>query len=245
VVDQHAPAQQACLTCTAVDSDGSVVAPSFDYVLGNRLRADATMKPSLLFLGTATDATWRAGNTEVFFGANGTSPNIVIPDPIKAIDELFGRIPSGPMEPPPEPTLRDRLVAQRKSILDGVLGSFSALRGRVSAADAARLDAHAEFIRALEQRATGPGRGMPGAGCVVPSASAIPSNASPNGGVYQRGERDGVMMPHIIENIVQTFACDGTRVASLFFYNGDDPLFPTQFPEGKSPFQDKNWHTVC
>jgi len=51
------------------------------------------------------------------------------------------------------------------------------------------------------------------------------------------------MLPAILENVVQAFACDVTRVASLVFWQGDDPVFPTEF-SGTSPFASANWHTV-
>jgi hypothetical protein len=79
--------------------------------------------------------------------------------------------------------------------------------------------------------------------CVRPSEASVPSNTDGSGTAYLRGERDGQMMPAIIENIVQAFACDVTRVASLMFWQGDDPVFPTEFA-GTSPFSATNWHGV-
>lgn len=78
--------------------------------------------------------------------------------------------------------------------------------------------------------------------CVRPQETNVPSNTSASGAPYLRGERDGQLMPHIIENIVQGFACDVTRVMSLYFWQGDDPIFPTQFGAGASPFAANNWH---
>jgi hypothetical protein len=72
----------------------------------------------------------------------------------------------------------------------------------------------------------------------------VPSNNDPSGSAYLRGERDAQMVPAIVENIVQAFACDVTRVASLQFWQADDPVFPTQFPAGQSPFTSANWHGV-
>lgn len=78
--------------------------------------------------------------------------------------------------------------------------------------------------------------------CVRPQESNVPSNTNASGATYLRGERDGELMPHMIENIVQAFACDVTRVMSLFFWQADDPVFPTQFPPGASPYASTNWH---
>ncbi len=238
----HIPAQQSILTCRALGAGGKVIAPSFDYVAGTRLRPNASMPASVVLSGTAADFTWRAGNTAVFFGANGSTPHLISFDPREAIGELFGA--PKPATPAPVTTLTraERLAQQRKSVLDGVLGSFGALRGRVNAADRARLDAHAEFIRAVEQRG---GKGAAAtSGCQRPVEANVPSNADGSGGVYLRGEKDGAMMPAILDNIVQSFACDVTRVANLFFWNGDDPVFPTEFAANASPFRGTNWHTM-
>ncbi len=238
--DGHLPAQQTCLTCTTPDASGNVIAPSFDHVLGTRLAANASMRPSVVISGTAADYTWRANNVDVFFGEGGSPPTLISFDPAAAIGELFG--PPMVQGPPPPPTFADRLKGSRKSVLDGVLSSFNALRARVSAADQAKLDAHANFIRTLEQR-VGTTPQMPSMSCQRPSEASVPSNTAPNGGVYLRGEQDAAMMPVIVENLVQTIACDVTRVASLFFWNGDDPIFPTEF-SGTSPFQANNWHAT-
>jgi hypothetical protein len=234
----HMPAQKTCLTCTTPNANGDSIAPSFDYVLGSRLAANASMRPSVVISGTAADYTWRAGNTDIFFGEGGSPPTLISFDPAAAIGELFG--PPMVQGPPPPPTLADRLKGSRKSVLDGVLASFNALRSRVSAADQQKLDAHANFIRTLEQR-NGTAPVTPSMSCQRPNEASVPSNAAPNGGVYLRGEQDAAMMPVIVENLVQTIACDVTRVASLFFWNGDDPIFPTEFT-GTSPFQANNWH---
>lgn len=243
--DNHVPAQNTILTCRN-RVNGQVPSASFDYQMGLRLRANSSMRTAPVIMGTAADYTWRMGNTAVFFGPNGTAPDIVEPDPAAAITDLFG-MPTGTMTPPPPtPTLKDRLTKQRKSVLDGVLSSFNTLRGQVNAADRARLDNHADFVRALEQRASMPtdgGTAQMAMGCQRPNPASVPSNQNGSGGVYLRGEKDGAMMPAIIENMVQTFACDVTRVQSLFFWQADDPVFPTQF-SGTNPFANGNWHTV-
>ncbi|MBL8911801.1 MAG: DUF1552 domain-containing protein [Archangium sp.] len=302
--DNHIPAQKALLTCRkGVTSGGKPAAASFDYVMGQRLKAQGSSAPaSVVMFGTAADYTWRANGLEVFYGANGTPPWLIAPDPAEAITELFGA-PTGNKRNP-NLTLRQRLSVEKKSVLDGVLDNFNSVRGRVNATDKARLDAHAQFVRDVERGltlptgggggATGGGGGATGGGgalgggggatgggstgggtgggatgggatgggsgggvtgggsggggggvtpsmCQRPSESSVPSNLNGSGNAYLRGERDAQMMPAIIENIVQSFACDVTRVASLMFWEADDPIFPTQFT-GTSPFVSANWH---
>jgi Protein of unknown function (DUF1552) len=239
-VDGHRPGQQSILTCKKPVSTSAAGGPSFDHVLGTRLRASTAMRASVVIPATAADATWRLNNSPVFFGANGSSPTLIHPDPKLAIKELFGApVSTTPMTP----TLAQRMVQQRTSMLDGVLESFNALKGRVSASDRQRLEAHAEFVRAIEQRSGNTG-GIKALSCTRPTEANVPGNANPAGGAYLRGERDAVLLPHIVENLVQTIACDVTRVASLFFWQGNDPVFPTEFPGVTSPFQNNNWHTT-
>lgn len=276
--DSHTPAHKSLLTCRKAGTGGTggmPAAPSFDYVMGQRLRAPGSTAPaSMVMLGTAADFVWRANNVDVFFGANGTPAWVVAPNPAAAISELFGAPMGGPRNP--RPTLAQRLASERKSVLDGALDNFNALRGRVNASDRARLDSHAEFVRGLERAAAGGGAGDGGGGgggsadagagggeadagagggaggggggvtpslCQRPSESSVASNNDPSGSAYLRGERDAVMIPAIIENLVQAFACDVTRVMSLHFWQGDAPVFPTEF-SGTSPFLANNWHGV-
>lgn len=313
--DNHIPAQKALLTCrkSSGAANGRPAAPSFDYVMGQRLKAPGSTAPaSVVMFGTAADYTWRANGLEVFYGANGTPPWMISPDPAEAITDLFGA-PTGNKRTPGL-TLRQRLAAERKSSLDGVLDNFNSLRGRVNATDRARLDAHAEFVRNTERGltptgggggttgggggatgggsamgggggatgggggatgggggatgggggATGGGGGTTGGGggttgggagtgggggtttpgvCRRPLEANVPSNTDASRSTYLRGERDAQMMPAIVENIVQAFACDVTRVVSLMFHEADDPVFPTQFA-GSSPFLNDNWHGV-
>jgi hypothetical protein len=65
------------------------------------------------------------------------------------------------------------------------------------------------------------------------------------------GRYDPLMVPLQIENLVQAFACDVTRAATLLFWNGDAPIFPGEFPgydpntfATTSPFVTQNWHAA-
>ena len=282
-IDQgHSAVQLTSLTCRT-PTGTQATGPSFDFFLGNRLRASAAMPSSMVMLGTAgpDGQPWIMNNTAVFFGANGTPPTIVNPDPHAAIPELFGASAKGVMRSPkpapapaplPPTTAPQLLATTRGSVLDGVLDSFNALRGRVNSADRARLDAHAEYVRNLELAYSsggggtgsgggtgagggigagggagagggGAGGGSGGGGGVVVNACQRPDDTKvpPNSNGYTRGEMDAQLMPAIIENAVQALACDLTRSVALFFWNGYDAQFPTEF-SGTSPFIQANWH---
>jgi Protein of unknown function (DUF1552) len=138
------------------------------------------------------------------------------------------------------PTLHDRLVSRRASILDGVAKSFTSLYTSVNAADRARLDAHAQFIRSLETTvAGGNGSVSKTMSCTRPDEKSIPAYTSNNG----RGQADAITNPFQLENAIQALACDVTRVAALEFHENYDPLFPSELPS-TSPLQGTNWHQV-
>lgn len=237
----HGSAGATCMTCAVpivnATDDETATGPSIDYVLGERLRANATMKPSIVFPGQL------AGNGYqgyCFFGPNGTPPYLADSRPEVVIADLFGGIqPNNPV--PPTPTLHDKLVGRRGSILDGVAKSFTALRGKLNASDRDRLDQHADFIQKLEQSiAAGGGMVTPTQSCTVPNAASIPDYSGEN----SRGQKDAITTPFQIENVIQALACDITRVAVLDFDAGYDPLFPSEFPNPNQALLSSNWHAL-
>lgn len=236
----HGSAGATCMTCAVPIVNGSdnetATGPSIDYVLGERLRANATMKPSIVFPAQLAGDFYQG---YCFFGPNGTPPYLADSRPEVVIGDLFGSV--APMTPPPAPTLHDKLVARRASILDGVAKSFTALRGKLNASDRDRLDQHADFVQKLEQSIqAGGGMVTPTQSCTVPNAAAIPDYSGENG----RGQKDAITTPFQIENVVQALACDLTRVAVLDFHAGYDPLFPSEFPGGNQALLSSNWHAL-
>jgi hypothetical protein len=249
-IDGHAPADVTALTCVPPKSDGSGGDASIDYVAGLRLRAGPSMLPTIVFPAGFEMLDWRDGNSlGQNWGANGTPPQMVSLNPQAAIAQVFG--PPMSTTPPPTPTTRDRLVANRKSILDAVLQNFTSLRAKLNATDRARLDQHAEFIRTIETGLGAMPTGMQAAqGCQRPSESSVQLPISQDQG-GTNGLYDAKMVPYQIENLVQALACDVVRSATLLFWNGDNPIFPAEFPgydpttfANTSPFTGLNWHAT-
>jgi hypothetical protein len=248
--DGHYPADVTALTCVPPKADQSGGAASIDYFAGLRLSAGPSMLPSIVFPCGFEMVDWRDGNDlGQFWGANGTAPQMVSLNPQAAIAQVFG--PPMTSMPPPTPSTRDRLVANRKSILDAVLGNFTSLRAKLNAADQARLDQHANFIRTIETGLGSMPVGMLAAqGCQRPAESSIQLPISQDQGGTS-GLYDAKMVPYQIENLVQALACDVVRSASLLFWNGDGPIFPAEFPgydpntfANTSPFASLNWHAT-
>jgi hypothetical protein len=86
--------------------------------------------------------------TRMIYSAPGT-PRSPIDDPVRAFDTLFGTV-----NPDTEAAARDAL--RRSSVLDAVRADFASHRGRLSAADQARLDAHATALRDVERALVAP-----------------------------------------------------------------------------------------
>lgn len=233
--DGHLSANQTALTCMTPQGQG-VFAPggaSFDYAAGLLLRGSQAQRPSIIF--PASPSIPERYSTLPFFGDGGTSGYAVSTNPLESLVEIFG--PPMTDEPPPQKTLRDRLVGRRKSILDSVAGEFISLSKRVGAEDRAQLEQHAEFIRMVESHLDG----SLTADCMRPSESNIPE-FDPMGN--DSGVLDPLITPWQIENLVMSLACDATRVAALHFHQtGDYATFASAF-DGASPIPPEQLHTM-
>jgi hypothetical protein len=124
-------------------------------------------------------------------------------DPAKAFETLFG----GDVDLGAAAAARAEL--RRKSVLDTALADFNARRGKLSAADQARLDTHADSIRDLERSLSG----MGGA-CTKPLA---PTDISAETAIDRQSDL-----------IAGVFGCGLTRIASfqLRIADNDNSLYP-------------------
>jgi hypothetical protein len=121
-------------------------------------------------------------------------------NPLAVYQRLFGAMNE------PE-ALVSRRLRRRGSALDFVLEDFKRLEGRLDAADREKLQRHAEGVRELERRLSLLGGGGSGGSCqpTTPEAHADLMSELSYGELAQQQ----------IDLIVQAFACDQTRVASL------------------------------
>lgn len=235
--DGHASPSATCMTCV-VPSGQTPRGPSIDYVAGLRLRSSAGQKMAIVIPGQAAPFDNSVTENDVFLGPGGTPGNYQSIDPVQLIIDLFASVQAGP--PPPTPTLQDRLAARRGSILDAVANGFTSFRARLSSADQARLDQHAQFIRDTELQYSAPPPPPPSAAtCSPPATSSVPNYDWPS---FRKGEHDDVFAQTQIETLVQALACDVTRTASLYFWNAGGPGFVTEFAPATSPYIAGNWH---
>ena len=123
-------------------------------------------------------------------------------DPWAAFGRLFAM--------PAAPSALAKLQAERKSVLDVAGAELAALRGRVSAADRVKLDAHASAIRTLETRLAA---AQPAA-CVPPKlATKVTAGDAANTPAVMDGHFD---------LMTAALACDLTRFASYQHVIGDN-----------------------
>jgi Protein of unknown function (DUF1552) len=231
--DGHYFPSRTFTTCVLPKGDGSGGGPSIDFVAGQRLRANGAMPASIVVNANSGNCAL----TESFWGVNGTPPNAInlCGGPEKAIEALFTGVTTS--MPPPTPTLRDRLVARRASILDDTVQDYTALRARVSARDQARLDQHLQFLRDAQARAATSGMPTRGQGCQPLTATAVPPAVNE---YSYSSAHDDLAVPVVVESIVQAIACDVSR-SFVFEFMSDVPTFDWLFPSG-SPFVGTNWH---
>ena len=226
-------------------SNGYANGPSLDQVIATKMNVNTRFKSLDLGIGGRGDF-----STQLLH-AGPNDPITLNDDPRDLFNRLFSNLPppgstASPPPPPPAPTVTtlERIQARRGSVLDAVRDSFARVRGNLGSVDRARLDAHAEKIRTLEERFPNvPISQMrevpvtPGGGCEQPILPAFPNNYAP-GTAYH----DNITAQTMIDQLVMALTCDMTRVGTLQFVQYHDPTFPwlnVSVPGGFT-----NWHAM-
>ncbi len=135
-------------------------------------------------------------------------------DPGLVFDQMF---PGGASED------AARRAAQRKSILDAVVGAANSLAVRLSPADRHKLDEHTTLVRNLETRLqrlgkSGVGNAI-GMSCTPPDRPASPGVLSFNGGLVPSAIVESEI-PICVDLMALAFACDITRAITFMLGNG-------------------------
>lgn len=191
----HEGGMRAMLTAGGPDSVDQYVAARIGG--GTRFRS--------LSFGVQTSA-WGANAQTRMSYAGG---QLVHPEdsPANAFTRLFGAVAGGPME-------QARLRRRRQSILDAVRGDLGALKSRLGAEQATKLDAHLSALRSMEIGLDAP---PTGSGCTTPVLSMDAQDPS-NFPAITRAQ---------LELMVAALACDMTRVATIQLAHTVSPLVPT------------------
>jgi len=198
---------------TGQDLDGadegwSVRAPTIDHVLAEAIGTE-TLYPSLQ-IGIADD--------ECFSYSGPNQPSYGETDPYALYERLFGPT----FRDPSKGGAVDPSLGFRRSVLDAVLGDLDRLTGRLGAEDRARLEAHTDGVRDLEQRLARLQEDPPDLeACSQPDAP--PTEIPDVDGRPQLSTRCRAMS----DLLAMALACDQTRVFNLSHHKAlSNVLFP-------------------
>jgi hypothetical protein len=202
----HVNGQVASLSNYDELTKGSASGPSIDQYIANGLKAQnggvAPTKIPSMNLAAAGDGYY--GQAAFFSGAGALVPTEN--SPTRAYQRLF---PNGmaPSSTGPSP---DALAAARRrsASMDVAMGEFAAVENLLGKSEKTKLESHAAAIKDLQSRLSKLPTGS-GQSCMAPAAPAA-----------KVGFRDGA--DAMIRMIQTGFACDLTRVASLWMGSTPD-----------------------
>lgn len=130
--------------------------------------------------------------------------------PRAAFDRLFAGVSAAPgTQPAADDVAAARAAAEQGAIVDLLKDDLAGLRTRVGSAEYAKIDAHLEGLLALERRLSSPPL-FASAACAPP---AQPAETSGRGDFQQQ-------ITEMTDILVQSLACDVTRVATLQLSSG-------------------------
>jgi hypothetical protein len=199
-----------------------VIKTSVDQFVAKKLVAGGINRPiGSLLLGANTSD--NGGISQFYGGANGGNLP-TIGSPLSAFNTVFGgALPSG--------TSASALLARRKSILDTIKNEATTLKTSLGANEKAKLDAHLDSIRQLENKL---GAVMPtGTACTKPTTPGADSSLQYMGGL------DACAANTIHQSIIaNAFACDITRVACVQY--GNDQKLMVNAPGTGLPYDDQH-----
>ena len=189
------------------DEGWEVQGPTIDQVIAAQIGQDTLYRS--LEVGVA--------DGECFSYTGPNAPNYGETDPYALYQRLFG----GTFRSGGDGTV-DPSLGYRRSVLDAVLGDLTDLSTRLGADDKARLEAHTDGVRALEQRLARLQEDPPDlAACVQPD---VPPQDIPDvDGRPQLSTRSRAMS----DLMAMALACDQTRVFTLSHHRAlSNVLFP-------------------
>jgi hypothetical protein len=178
-----------------------IVKTSVDQFVAKNLVAQGINRPiASLLLGANTNE--NGGLSQFYGGANGLNLP-TIGSPLSAYNTVFGAAM-------PSATSAQMLLQRRQSILDTVTSEITGLEATLGKNEKAKLDAHLDSIRQLENKL----QSTAGSGCTKPGVPGADST-------FQfMGDMDALAANQIHQQIiVSALACDITRVACLEYGN--------------------------
>jgi hypothetical protein len=199
-----------------------VIKISVDQFIAKKSPAASGRPIASLLLGANTSD--NAGISQFYGGANGGNLP-TIGSPLSAFNTVFGgMLPTG--------TSASALLARRKSILDLIKGEATTLKGSLGNNEKAKMDAHLDSIRQLENKLNA---------TATPTTTTCNKPTAPgaDSAMQYMGALDACAANIVHQNIIaNAFACDITRVASLQY--GNDQVLKVNAPGTGLPFDDQH-----
>jgi hypothetical protein len=151
----------------------------------------------------------------LFPAISSDGPGMVVPpiqSPVKAFATLFGKglpgMPGGAAGPSPE-----KLLAQHKSILDGIRADVARLQGRLAPTEKAKLEQYLESLRGLERQL---GQlPAPAAAC-----TAVPAGPAAN---LDRASLDPDVIAAHVDVLFNAHLCGLTHVSHFTIHGNSSP----------------------
>ncbi|MEJ7730998.1 MAG: DUF1552 domain-containing protein [Polyangiaceae bacterium] len=200
---KHGCSNVTSLTCadtTDGGDDAEALGPSIDQFVAQRLAEESPTPFSSIDLmvdgHNYGEPLYRASGERISSERN----------PGPAFDRLFKDVTETDSGPTPEQL---RIRAYKQSVLDGVLEQLNAMRARVGKADAYRLEAHADHIRALEKQLEALDNL---ASCTKPDVTNAPF--SEGYGNYDDGGMQDIVGPMHVDILLAAFRCGLSNVAT-------------------------------
>jgi len=215
--------------------------PSFEQVLAAEFGA-ATKFRALVANNEQAGTQTEGATTAHMNNISWTGPGMPAPserDPLNFFMTLVSAVPTGAA---PSPQVL-AAIAQKKSVLDYVLGELGKLETRVGSVDKARLDEHLTSIREVERILSANPVATTGAECKAPDPIADPTllvdtTSAPNGNEVKDGSplmrpvgiASAKLRAQVFLRLFATaFRCDLTRYASFAMSNGFDDRRAPEF----------------
>ncbi|MDX2018871.1 MAG: DUF1552 domain-containing protein [Deltaproteobacteria bacterium] len=221
--DDHLRGMGHQLTAQALQAGSNLGAglaggPSVDQVIASKIGAGTPFASKEFGVQTWTGFAPGGGGTAWDYLAYASAGKALPAEdnPTTIFSSMFKGLPAKGATGP-DPALVQRL-AQRKSVLDFVKGSYSTLLPKVSREDRQRLDAHLTGIRDIETRLTSLNQPPEmSSNCMQPPLSNVGYHDRSKYGEVGKLQSDLLAM---------ALACDLTRVATLQYHrSGSDVVF--------------------
>lgn len=186
--------------------------PSIDQVISQRIGNVTPKGPMHTIIGESHVS----HDNVVLFAGPGDPVTSREPDPVALYSQLFnGFVDPGDPNADAARAAAEARLRRKRSILDATLENFSSYRRNLGTDGRQRLDAHASYVRDIEQRLALPMNPAPAQGCADPGR---PAGAD-------LGQQD-VVGNNFADLLTMAFACDLTRVASIHYATTHNYQFP-------------------